>query len=390
MLKLNSKLIDIKNIDSIPSENHSILKISTNEKLPLVLRSNTAYLIKNEMTPYGFKIYLCTQKIFDIYKEDITKLPHLILSEELSYLDNNDIVKIDYIRGKINVLFRASSQQNSILLTERCNNYCLMCSQPPKANDDSWIMDDVEKLIPLIPKDTTEIGFSGGEPTLDFERFIKIINLAKAYLPKTAIHILSNGRTFKDLCNAKKYSEIKHPDIMIGIPLYSDDPILHDYIVQSKGAFDDTLRGIINLKRLKQRVEIRIVLHKQSVKRLRQLAEYIVRNLIFVDHVAVMGLEMIGFTRANLNDLWIDPYEYKDDLSDFISVLDNYKINSSVYNHQLCILNNDVSHRYRKSISDWKNEYVKECLGCTRISECGGFFSSGVKYGYSKHIKAYS
>ena len=51
-----------------------------------------------------------------------------------------------------------------------------------------------------------------------------------------------------------------------------------------------------------------------------------------------MGLEITGFTRANLDDLWIDPYEYKDILSEAVDVLNRYKIPASVYNHQLCTL----------------------------------------------------
>jgi hypothetical protein len=37
----------------------------------------------------------------------------------------------------------------------------------------------------------------------------------------------------------------------------------------------------------------------QTFARLPQLAEFIVRNLTFVDHVALMGLEITGFTCAD-------------------------------------------------------------------------------------------
>jgi len=177
---------------------------------------------------------------------------------------------------------------------------------------------------------------------------------------------------------------------MVGIPLYSDDPKLHDYIVQAQGAFDETILGILNLKKLNQKVEIRIVLHKQSIKRLKELCEYIVRNLLFVDHVALMGLEMMGFTRGNLEELWIDPYEYKDLLSDSVGILENARMNISIYNHQLCLVNQDVYPNYRKSISDWKNEYEDECEKCSKLQECGGFFSSGLKYKKSEYIQPFS
>ena len=169
-------------------------------------------------------------------------------------------------------------------------------------------------------------------------------------MPYTSLHILSNGRKFSDPVFSQKYAEISHPNMMVGIPVYSDDPARHDYVVQAKGAFDETIRGILNLKKLGQRVELRVVIHKQTYERLPYLAEFIARNLLFVDHVALMGLEMMGFTRANLDSLWIDPITYKDYLSDAVNILRSYGISVSVYNHQLCLVNKDIEPAYVKSI----------------------------------------
>ena len=74
---------------------------------------------------------------------------------------------------------------------------------------------------------------------------------------------------------------------MFGIPLYSDIASKHDFVVQAKGAYDETI-GILNLKAYNQKVEIRVVLHQKTYERLPQLALFIVRNLQFVDHVALM------------------------------------------------------------------------------------------------------
>jgi radical SAM protein with 4Fe4S-binding SPASM domain len=108
-----------------------------------------------------------------------------------------------------------------------------------------------------------------------------------------------------------------------------------------------------------------------------------------VDHVALMALEITGFTRPNLDILWMDPYEYKDALSDAVALLNCYGIPVSVYNHQLCTVNSDVLPNYRKSISDWKNEYLDECDSCKMRSNCGGFFSSGKMYRRSNHIRPF-
>jgi hypothetical protein len=131
------------------------------------------------------------------------------------------------------------------------------------------------------------------------------------------------------------------------------------------------------------------VVHQQTLPRLVQTCEFIARNLLFVDHVALMGLEITGYTRANLDILWADPYDYRDTLSEAVEVLRAYGMHSSVYNHQLCLVNRDVEDIYRKSISDWKNEYLPQCESCVRKSECGGFFSTQVMYRHSENIKPF-
>lgn len=376
-MKLNGKAVE----SNLPKD--SMFSLSTSSDLPFILRSQKAYVVHNsEPVPEGFAHYVTMADSSSILPKgsSFTKL-----DEDFRYLNNDDVMSISG-DGRVRTLFRSSSDHNSILLTEQCDNYCLMCSQPPKDHDDSWILEEVSNLIPLIPRDTQSLGITGGEPTVFGDDFINIIRLIKNWLPYTALHILSNGRKFSDPVFSQKYAAIAHPDMMVGIPVYSDDPTRHDYVVQAKGAFDETIRGILNLKKLGQKVELRVVIHKQTYEGLPSLAEYIARNLLFVDHVALMGLEMMGFTRANLDSLWIDPISYKDYLSEAVNIFRSYGIVVSVYNHQLCLVNKDVEPVYVKSISDWKNEYLPECNSCSRINDCGGFFSSGVRYGYSKSI----
>jgi His-Xaa-Ser system radical SAM maturase HxsC len=263
-----------------------------------------------------------------------------------------------------------------------------MCSQPPKEIDDSWIVDDVLASIPLIDQAEQEIGFTGGEPTLLGDDLFRILRAMKSYLPRTAIHILSNGRLFAQPEFVKRYADIRHFDMMVGIPLYSDVSTIHDYVVQSDGAFDETIRGILNLKRHNQKVEIRVVVHRQTYARLPQLAEFLARNLTFVDHIALMGLEITGFTRANLDSLWIDPIDYQQELYRAVSFLSDSRMRVSIYNHQLCILDKRLWSFARKSISDWKNEYMPECIGCREKENCGGFFASA-KIRYSDHIQPF-
>jgi His-Xaa-Ser system radical SAM maturase HxsC len=308
------------------------------------------------------------------------------LSPQLAYLSDGDVVKIapSY---RIRALFRMNARTNSLLVTERCNSFCVMCSQPPRDVNDSYIVDDLMNAIPLFDRSAREIGITGGEPTLIGQSLFRLVERLKNYLPETAVHVLSNGRNFKNLEIAQALAETHHPDLMIGIPLYADVASIHDFVVQADGAFDETIEGILNLKRCGVRVEIRVVVHRETFSRLPALARFIARNLLFVDHVALMGLELMGFAKSNLDAIWIDPVEYQTELREATEWLAQNRMRVSIYNHQLCLLDPAIRKFALKSISDWKNEYMPECQGCDLKQECGGFFSSA-KLRYSPNIRA--
>jgi His-Xaa-Ser system radical SAM maturase HxsC len=310
----------------------------------------------------------------------------VVLPPELSYLDDEDVVRIDARRRRVDVLYRRWSEHNSLLVTERCNSRCLMCSQPPRFEDDSHLVDDVRRAIELMHPETREIGLTGGEPTLLFGGLIDLIRTARDALPTTQLHILSNGRLFAYLRYAAQIAAVRHPGLVFGVPVYSDLAGEHDYVVQASGAFDQTLRGLLNLARYGIRVEIRVVVHGATYLRLPQLAEFIARNLSFAEHVALMGLETIGYTRRNLAAVWVDPADYQPELVAAAEHLDRAGLRVSIYNHQLCVLDPRLWRFAVRSISDWKNIYVPECEPCIARSRCGGFFASAT-HRYSSRIR---
>jgi His-Xaa-Ser system radical SAM maturase HxsC len=362
-----------------------LLRLSKNADRPVALRKSEGLLCEPSVSAEGFACTVSLRGAGPITTPSDSR-PAIVLPPTFSYLGDGDIIKIDPASRSVRTLYRRSSHHNHFLMTERCNSYCLMCSQPPKSADDGWLVDEILDCIPLIDGEAKEIGITGGEPTLLGERFVDVVRKMRSYLPRTSLHILSNGRRFSDPTFAARFASVEHPDLMIGIPLYSDVSTRHDYVVQADGAYDETIRGILNLKRLRQKVEIRVVIHKQTYERLPKLAEFIARNLSFVDHVALMGLEMIGFTKANLEELWIDPFDYQDELRSAATILSRHRISVSIYNQQLCVTPPDVWEYARKSISDWKNEYMPECEGCGVKEKCGGFFSSA-SFRYSQHIQ---
>lgn len=356
-------------LENVNNETFFISKNKFNDDVALLLKNGLGLLTTNE--------YVATN----------SSLPILFNINNFDHLEEGDIVSLS-TDGVINTLYRVNSFQNTILATERCNSNCLMCSQPPKDKDDiSLLFEIYKKAIPLIPKNCIEIGISGGEPTLMGNYFYELLSLIGKELPNTEIHVLTNGRSFAYFELAEKLSSLKLKQLMLGIPIYSDYYQLHDYIVQAENAFYQTILGIQNLNRYGQRIEIRIVLHKQSIPRLKLLAQYIYKNMPYVEHVTFMGLEYVGYTPYNINELWIDPYEYQEILEESVLYLSKMGMTVSIYNTPLCILPSKVWKYARKSISDWKNEYMEECKSCSKIDDCGGFFKWNLKKP-SEHIKA--
>jgi His-Xaa-Ser system radical SAM maturase HxsC len=284
-----------------------------------------------------------------------------------------DVIELEPQLSKVSVRYRRGEIGNVLFATERCNNYCLMCSQPPRDVDDRWRISQMIRLIELIDKDESAIAISGGEPTLLGRGLVDIVRKCAETLATTQVHVLSNGRAFSDRGYAQSFRKV-HPAMSWGIPLYGDTYELHDYVVQASGAFAETIRGLYALNEADQTIEVRVVLVKPTVERLEQLVRYLYRNLPFVKHVALMGIEPIGFARANYDSLWVDPVDYSEVLQKSTEFLADRGIGVSLYNLPLCVLPQALWPFSRRSISHWKQDYLPVCAGCAVREKCGGFF----------------
>jgi His-Xaa-Ser system radical SAM maturase HxsC len=355
-----------------------VARISTLPARPQPYKELEAFLIREHdcAIPHGFRAYFSLSQNVDVHQDMNVAVPSIELPTQLSYLTDGDIVSFNPCQGEIRVFYRRNSRFNSLLIAQQCTNNCIMCSQPPREYEDPQLLTNAMAAIPLMHIDTPELVLTGGEPTLLKEGLLEIIHRCASYLPNTAVLVLSNGRFFTYLSFCVAVKKILHPDLTFGIPLYSDISNDHDFIVQARGAFDQTIAGMMNLARCEQRIELRVVIHRLNYDRLPEIAEFIARNLPFVSHVALMGMEPVGYAKANLNDLWIDPKDYGRLLRDTVLHLNRHCIQTSIYNHQLCVLDPSLWKFARQSISDWKNLFLPQCDTCSVRSSCGGFFSS--------------
>jgi His-Xaa-Ser system radical SAM maturase HxsC len=296
--------------------------------------------------------------------------------------NEGDIVLINK-SGEIIFLYEIKSLHNAIFATERCNHRCIMCPQPPVLEEEDKTPLNL-KLISLLDKKTIEIGITGGEPTLIGDKLFDIIGSIKKHVPNAGISLLSNGVKFADKMYAFKLAKCCCKDLQVDIPIFSDIASEHNRIVGAK-TFYKTIQGIYNLALFRTRIGLRIVIHRQTYKRLPQLADYIYHNFPFVSQVAFIQMETTGCAFNNIDDLWIDPYDYNEQLREAVLLLDNRGMKPLIYNAQLCVLPEDIRRFATNSISDWKDTYLPICDECVLKGKCGGLFASN-QILHSKYI----
>lgn len=357
-------------------------------------RSEGIHILRNHSVPrenvVGYRALLTTLKEDELGSLRDTGIPIVHSLREDSHLTEGYIVLLQPNSGFVRTVYRPGSQHNTLFITERCSSNCLMCSQPPKDRDDMDVLFPANlEIVRMIAPGPEYLTITGGEPTLLGDRLPTLLVSLRDQCPDTHLHMLTNGRLYAWPKFAQAVVQVRHPKLSFGIPVYADDAVVHNHIVQAQNAFEQTVLGLHELARWNQEIEIRVVLHRLTIPRLLHLAEYIYRNLPFVAHVALMALEPTGYTPRNKDQLWIDPFDYQDVLEESVEFLSIRGIDVSLYNLQLCVLRPSLWKFARKSISDWKNIYLPECSQCAMFSRCGGLFQSAERM-HSAHIHAFA
>lgn len=273
--------------------------------------------------------------------------------------------------------FDIQSNDNTLFVTEQCNNHCIMCCQPPKNVDDINLL-FAENLarITSAPNELPVIGITGGEPTLLGEKLLELIRQIRTKLPDTDIHLLTNGRNFKDIQYTRDLIGAGGDKLFLGIPLHSDYVKDHDFIAGARNAYNETMTGLYNIAMCGGCIELRIVMNKLNYKRFFPLAEFIHKNLSFVAWTAFMGMERTGLVDKYCDKIWIEPKDYINQLSDAVHYLDSWHHEVAIYNIPLCLLPRDLHKFAKKSISDWKNYYPEICSDCAIKGSCCGLFTT--------------
>jgi MoaA/NifB/PqqE/SkfB family radical SAM enzyme len=147
------------------------------------------------------------------------------------------------------------------LITERCDQLCVMCSQPPKAKHVD-LFPFLERAALLAPEGAT-VTLTGGEPTLFKHDLFHLIETVLSSRPDLSFHVLTNAQHF-DEGDASSLVRLS-PSVVWGIPLYAPGRGLHDAIVKKEGAYDRLMQSLALLARTGARIELRTVAMANNV-----------------------------------------------------------------------------------------------------------------------------
>ncbi len=281
-------------------------------------------------------------------------------------------------------LFRRGSHHNSLLLTERCDQLCVMCSQPPRDIADAWRLPLYEEAIALSDPGTL-VGISGGEPTLYKEELLGMIDRLADRRTDLSYHVLTNGQHFAVDDHERLKRLHRRASIVWGIPLYSQHEGTHDRIVDKAGAFGQVLDNLYLLGSANARIELRTVITSLNVFDLPGLAGFVAKHIPFVSDWAVMGMEPMGYALRNWDRLFFDHSAFARPITNALEIADLRGLRCHLYNVPRCT----IPERYRShcvdSISDWKKKYLPECGSCSEKNLCCGFFEwYGPKFEWSQ------
>lgn len=348
-----------------------ILGIVTRNPLSLSRKDRVLVTAQPSMLASGFASMVTGENAEVKTSAPHVKVPHPFLEK----LQEGDCVLVG-VDGTVTVVWEAQARMNPLLLTEMCDCQCLMCPQPPKAHD-RGLTETAKRIISLVQvgKDQA-ICLTGGEPTLLNDDFLNVLGVLNKRHPKAPVMMLTNGKSFANFDFTKRFVAARPKDFMTCVSMHSDIDEVHDRIVGVKNSFYKTAMGLQNLARFREKIEIRVVVNRLNAHRLEAIATFIQRNFPFIHHCAFMGMEITGLAVGNYDEVWIEPFEYRDQLFRAVRALSRANLNVSIYNLPLCLVEPKSWSFARQSISGWKNDYLPVCEGCTVKKECSGIFTT--------------
>jgi MoaA/NifB/PqqE/SkfB family radical SAM enzyme len=152
-----------------------------------------------------------------------------------------------------------------------CNNDCMHCVVAHKRKEGDKTLERVKQDIGLAFGACSHLILTGGEPTIRKD-FLQILEYAKRNFKE--ITIQTNGRMFSYEKFTKKVMQAtKTIKVFFVVAVHGDSKEIHDAVTRVAGSFEQTVKGIENLEKMKSNVKIQTVITKLNYRHLPKIVK---------------------------------------------------------------------------------------------------------------------
>lgn len=295
-----------------------------------------------------------------------------------------------------------------IVVGYACNNRCKFCISENKRDINNKTTEEIKnEMVKARRRGTTYLELIGGETTIRQDA-VELITFAKG-LGFETINMATNGRMFSYLEYAKKFVNAGLTDIIFSI--HGHNAKIHDHLTQSKGSFNQLLKGLNNFKKIGfKKIGSNTTIVKDNYKHIPQIGKFIfdqgIRNseFIFVDpsyggayddfdelvpkisEAAPYIRKCLEIGKKNKIPHWhirYVPLCYFQDYLNQISELQ--EVNTFKTEHVAPDFENFDVENSRKIIG---RDRTKRCNGCKLYNICEGIWKEYIQHYGDKELKA--
>lgn len=263
----------------------------------------------------------------------------------------------------------------TIQIWNRCNNRCIMCTNPLWLDREPVSAYSMERFSSrLLTLKRTELSgglhISGGEPTLHPD-FFNILRSIRTKFPTQKLYLLTNGRMFSYKAFIDRVLEFD--TLFLQIPIFGHTARLHDRITGVRGSFDQTVSGVRNIlkrRNRKQFLEIRTVLVKQNLSLLPNIVEFSHAKFKGIDTFVIIFPEPEGRCEADFNNVGITYSQARKTVHEVVRMWKRSFRDLRLYHFPLCTIDPELWPFAWITQDPNETTYVGMCRECRYKKYC--------------------
>ncbi len=255
----------------------------------------------------------------------------IIMRKRLSFIKYWKMQNHKFPGRIINASKRPRGQ--GIDLCFRCNNRCIFCYDNHKRNDisDKPLEQAKKDVLALKKKGINIISLRGSEPTI-YPHIYQLVSFINNHGLK--FRMTTNARIFSYVETAKKFASLGLDNVYVSLHSHKAD--IHDKLTQTKGSFDQTLKGIKNLLASGVRVETNTTILKQNVEDLPKITQLLSRYGLFRARFSFLFCEGVGLDIGWWKKLMPSIAETRESLSEAMNIFQVRGIYSFIEKLPIC------------------------------------------------------